>query len=535
MSFNPKGGLGPCACINRDAEIQVACALLRRVGFGPLSNPNGPGALELISGPLSPVGIQARDPLYLKLEYKMVWENGVNYTQTYTVDPEFADMTVLFRGLNDPANPDYTHTNVAPGWPHNPRVSFNHPGDPDAQHTYGLNVGPRNQSASIASDGLSAIVTWDPFDEYDGPTFVKHWYGGTQTVTLSVPYTFSQYADLATAMLAAISLQDGTLAPAKTYHIDESGIGYEMKLRYFSEFPKNRADADSNLFTNFIGVTKTRAAGFIFAANADLFIPDAWNTGWIGGLGIPTWFGLDLPHKSPVRYPLAANGLTQKRLVLSDTDPDYFPGNFLRGFGVPTQHSAEYIVSIKTSVRSKTSSLAATGCSMIYDPATDAMTRVASSLPDGAGEFIFEPADVGGIGFLNAVYSAPGGWCSSVLASIGLGTPPVVRPEDHATARTDQVTVLQKSVIFLARGASVTVYACTFDKNKQYLYGLPGVWSVLQGGQPLGAITPDCLVPAPDGLCAVFTAPNGVGEAFLKVEIPGYKWADDNGVVVVVD
>ena len=538
--------LGPgCCCSQKDADIQMIIGLLQRVGLGQFGNAIGVGNIAP-TGPLATAGNGSdgldvhRDPLYLQYVCKLVWADpgATTFTDTFTYDPNFADMsrvttgpTVDAQGVGGGQWTAFTQTNIPAASPA-PSVSPGYP-SPANQDPYCVypsttpvggyyynhgTDGVTQDTTTLSADGLLLTITAPTY--YDAGGWPH--YGFTFTAQLSQPFTWAQYAAIVDSIClnGGATLQDGTLNPGKSYPLTDFP-GINAKLRYFCEFPTPPDPA----YINTLVVTRTRA-GYQYRSQ----LPNSAFLGdfsFSGVLGLPCKAQLavntngTLPFEILARYPLAAHGIGFTSPLAQYLPPNLAVPSPAGGAPGAPALSGQWICSIQTSVRSQ-AALNATSVAMIYDPAADTLTQHAISLGanGGVGEYIFTPQSVGGLGYLFALYSADS-ICTTMTqplpgAIIANGTP-----------------FIGQTNIFLARGAQQTFYAGTFDKNGNWMRNRGGVWNLAAGGAGIGAITPACLVPAPDGLSAVFTAPAGAGEAWIQVTIPGLTFQP--GILVIVN
>jgi len=556
--------LGPCGCCGgKDADIQVIIALLRRVGLGPWSTVSAlsqaPGAplptlplpaqLNPLSwpyplGPLNPYysspnagniyipAIQWIEPLYLACTTTMAWYGGPAYTTKVVLDPVYADFTVVSSAPNIPSqvNVPAGKTSANPTWEIiDSFVTLNdQPPLPWPPNTAYGPAPDANPVGSISPDGLTFTLSF-PNENYDnGDGTFTNYIGGTLTWQLD-PTTkkmLADYATLCSGFLDEATLQDGTLAPNKTYPIagltdPATNLPAQAFFRYFCEFPKT---GNPWLYTNTLILTRARTGNAYSGDGKDLAPGYNLDINWGDWSGASLTYGTGQPAVSlpcnaitglnptsslplsvvKARFPLAANGMV-------------FGAGGLPG--APATMSAPYIFSAQSSVRSQ-SALGDT-IAVTYTPANEQLTAKLVADP-GIGEHILGPANVGGVGFLWGLYSIET-TCTTMTAQLPGPTPVANLP----------LMPQGGTPVFLGRNQKQTFYSCTFDSRGNWMRNRAGAWSLIPGGAGIGAITESCLVPAPDGLSAVFTAPNARGEAILVVTIAGLTY--QTGIVVVVN
>jgi hypothetical protein len=557
MSFS----IGPCGCCGKEADIHMVIALLRRVGLGPWSTaiPGAPGDplptaplpaqlpplfTPLPLGPLNPFydspnagtyipAIQHIEPLYLACTTTIAWNDGHTYQTTVTLDAAYADLTVVSNAARIPSqvNVPAGKTSANPTWQITDYfVTYNdQPPQPWPPNTVYGPAPDQNPIGIISPDGLTFTLGFENENYDNGDGTFTYYIGGKLTWQLD-PTTakhLSDYAAICSGFLGEATLQDGTLAPGKTYPIANitdpaTKLPAQARLRYFCEFPKTASDPTLWLYTNALVVTRTRA-GYAYGGDGYNLAPGYlinldwadWNSSSLSygdgtsAVSFPcnATIALDLVTSLPLtrihaRFPLAAHGM-----VLNQGMP-----------GAPAAMSAPYIFSVKSSLRSQ-AALGATNL-VRYNPINDQIT-IASTADPGPGEHLLGPDNLGGIGVLIGPYT-PETTCT-VLTQPLPGPLPI----------TDTPYLSHNSApVYLARGQKQTLYSATFDARGNWLRNRAGAWSLTAGGTGLGAITPANLVPAPDGLSATFTAPAGAGSAIILVAIDGLTYR--GGVEIIV-
>lgn len=546
---------GPCGCKLQDADIQIAIALLRRVGMGPFTmnlpaanggppNLQGLDAQPWVSGPFNPVyidlgdnydpNVQHVDPLYLHATSSIEWSDGTSFNSDIMMNPEFMDWTI---SGNLPTRITAVTNGPIGGWDGFDIMFYfvNFEDFPPQPWPDNWDYAPPpsvNLNGMVTNGGLTYTLSWGDTDIYnpDGSLLV-HYVGATITWQLDPTYgmSFEEYADLCDAMLDQITLQDGTLAPNKTYSVPVPGVigGVAAKFRYTCEFP-GPTDPTLYQYTSTLIVSKNRS-GFVFGTIGSEVLPTQFFNP--PGMGLFSWAWTGLPCNKNTsqlvpgtgyylnqpygRYPLAAHGMPFGVIAV--------PGGGLEGDGMPgapALGSAAFIFSAKSSVRSKVD-MSKTAQVLQYNPANDALNLIVAAVPVGPGEYILTPGDVGFPGALLALYSIES-ICSTYTAPAPVWTPEYIGPFIPQGGQP----------IFMARGASQTFYSVTFDAHGNWCYNRPAKWSLGQPGAGFGAVTPSCLAPSPDGLSAVFTAPNAPGEAILVTAVEGMTF--QMNIVVVI-
>lgn len=520
---------GKCCCTAGD--IQMAIGQLFRVGIGgfifvpPTSNVLLNLTNMVVGGPLFvPVfgdryGPKMDDPLYCKLVVTKEFTDGWKITQTVTYDPEFQDMSVDY--VYPPAQPPLTYpvaplVNVLAVDPlsHKEIVSpvvLMAPADPDAGHTYSrfsdATKQPVTGPATVPPGATTLTATYPAYTEVSGdPNPGKVHYGATITYTLSVPKTFADYATLAGQLLDQITLQDGTLNPAKVYH----GIGFspstgqlecDMKLRYLAEMPAPTSPLLQASYTNLVCVRRNRAAvsGYSFASaffsfSANNYVFPAWNP-------LVNWAAPNLlDNRQFYQLALAANGMP---FQVDGLPNGAIPTDYPPPITMPVPLSTQYIFSIKSSVRTAID-LTPTCESGIYDVTNAIWGYFGTACPAGAGEYIFQPGDVGGFGYLRAIFKSP----------VACGVSQTSYIYDHPNGSRSTA---------VAAGQSITLYAVTADRNWNWVDNVQATWSYSfnNGNVPLSN-----LIVAPDGKSAVYTGPNTPGAVQILVTVPGVQSQD---------
>jgi len=531
-----------CNCNAKEADIQMAVAMYKRCGLGPFGTVIS--FANQITGPLAPGADGTdglghftdvhRDPLYLLLTCTLTWNDGTTYTETFAYDPNYCDMTHIGAGPAGSQFNPFNFTNVTAAYP-NPGLiagplTTDTNGNPGPSPAFPApDAGPNgpfydgiNNTNTFSQDKLNFTGTAQNWTDSGG----RLHYGYKLTWTLTKPFTWAQYASCANAWLNGVSLQDGTLNPTKTYPgISGNGVK-NLKLRYFCEFPKPNSDA-TYVNTIVVKADRTAPGGYVYGYPSQfpnyagrnpnfgdwnwMFLPCGTNISSdpATGLGLNVLTG---------RYPLAANGMP---FTSSPPGPPNSPILPVGGLPGAPALSGQYLFSSKSSVRARADMLP-TAMALIYDPAGDKVEQVSSGVHAGAGEYIVTPDGVEGVGCLVALYGVESFCTTSDFA-------------DSVWAASPATPIMPQGgkPVFMARGASQTFYATTFDARGNWMRNASATWSLGQPGAGFGAVTPGCLVPAPDGLSAAFTAPNAPGEAILVVAIPGLTF--QIGIVVVIN
>ena len=282
--------LGPCAgnkCAGKTADVQIAVAFLRRVGQGdyvvnPANiTPDVGGCFK--TGPLAIPMVYPNfiDPLYLV--ETVDWSY---FTAALIIGERIVTTTF------DPVNQDMTRTdviksgsfvNIGPGtfavingYP----VLFS---SNDFSNTFFAPTAPNNTATDTwtydnsspwtYTQGVGAVTFIKaPYDDPPVGGNITHHIGTKVVLTLTVPFGFAGYVVICDAMLARLTLQDGTLNPGKTYPaIDpfNGSVPRNVFFRYYGEFPNTGPNTPSKSYASTLSVIYSRPLGYTFGCYLD--------------------------------------------------------------------------------------------------------------------------------------------------------------------------------------------------------------------------------------------------------------------------
>ena len=273
-----------------------------------------------------------------------------------------------------------------------------------------------------------------------------------------------------------------------------------MKLRYIAEIPNLETTAPEIVanYTNFIVVRRDRVAGYVFSTGMFPSGIDPNSPEQRTFIRLVNW-KVKRHFMEWAQQPLAAFGLVYQPAGNAGTLVDY-PSPY----SLPNPDDTQFVFSIKSSVRTAVP-LAPTLLACRYDSAARKFTPQAAAAPAGFGEFLFNPGDVGGLGYLRGIYNR----ATTVTTSLESYnyTPPSVPGG--------------KRILVAVRGESVTLFAVTYDKDSNWVDNVVGFkWSL---SFKAGAAQDSDLVVAPDGKSATYTANRAAPSAVqIRVEAAGY-------------
>lgn len=475
------------------SDIQVAAAILKRVGLGSLLSGTSMfgGNAVYPTGPLNhPVAFNPAftnttvDPLYTHCDITIAWTDGSTYSMAIDYDIVYQDMTTV---VTDFGGAVTTNSNIAATWNQDWAGFSIHPGSAPANSDYSpFSGGTYSQSAS----GTTGTMQWtgwvdiNPPHDPPNPPFT-HW-GCTITIALSGPKNYSDYAD---ACIANI-LDTFTLGAEYTNYTGAQLVSGEPDFQW--TWIKNFLSGSTTQTNSVLGVLSRSGGvqvkhctsfsaiqGGVESRNSNLLV-FTLNT-YSGSTGLPN---------VTYRKILSAYGApAQATDSVLEMDNDL---NILS-----TDALAPYVLCVKSCVRN-TTPMGDNFKQVTYDPAANASSfawSTAGGLPSTNSQTNFTPNST--LGFISCPFTLP----------------VTIRPMVWG------ISFPNLADYFNAQGSyPMTVYAMTQDDFGSLIETIPATWSLTN---ITGSIMAGDLVASTDGRSAVFSPGSHHGTCKIQCTAAG--------------